>query len=235
MALFLGMVLLIGCTQQAQNPPTNTIVQAPANASGSAGMIVGSAHSGALSAAAAQAIAQGSPCMAVGNLTGSYTYNNISGTWWFDLDTVKAGCSPACVVYEANGSAGVNWRCTGATVPSPAYTVNTANLTGFGQVLTGGNGLTLYVFTADAVNQSNCAGTCATVWPPLLVSNGQINYPSGLPGSFGAIARKDGTIQVTYNGMPLYYYESDSAPGDTKGQGLNGKWFVAQTNLTTFP
>jgi predicted lipoprotein with Yx(FWY)xxD motif len=174
--------------------------------------------------------------MGVGNLTGAYIYNNNSDTWWFGLDTVKSGCAPACVVYESNDTADVNWRCTGAIAPiSISYTVNTANVTGFGQILTGGNGYTLYVFTNDAVNQSNCSGACATVWPPLLVSNGQINYPSGLPGAFGAIARADGTLQVTYNGMPLWYYAEDSAPGGTYGQGINGKWFVAQANLTTFP
>ena len=31
------------------------------------------------------------------------------------------------------------------------------------------------------------------------------------------ITRDDGTIQVTYNGLPLYHYSGDSPPGDTTG------------------
>ena len=65
----------------------------------------------------ARGIAQKSGCMNAGNLTNESFYNNNSGTWWFGLDTVKPGCSPACVVYEANGSADVNWRCTGTIPP----------------------------------------------------------------------------------------------------------------------
>ena len=191
---------------------------------------------GAITIVAAEKIAQNSSCMATGNLTGSYTYNNFTGTWWFDLDTAKAGCAPACVVYEANLTAGVNWRCTGAMNPlSFGYTVNTANLSGAGQILTDGNGFTLYVFTNDAVNQSTCSGTCATIWPPVLISNDQITIPSGLPGTVGAIIRQDGTMQMTYNGMPLYRYSADSLPGQANGQGFGGKWFVAQTNLTRSP
>ena len=41
------------------------------------------------------------------------------------------------------------------------------------------------------------------------------------------ISRDDGREQVTYNGLPLYYFANDKAPGDTKGQGVGGVWFVA--------
>ena len=39
--------------------------------------------------------------------------------------------------------------------------------------------------------------------------------------------RSDGGKQVAYNGRPLYFFAGDTAPGDTKGQGLNDVWFVA--------
>ena len=42
----------------------------------------------------------------------------------------------------------------------------------------------------------------------------------------GTTSRTDGGTQVTYNGHPLYHFASDSAPGDTKGQGIGGNWFV---------
>ena len=33
----------------------------------------------------------------------------------------------------------------------------------------------------------------------------------------GAITRDDGSLQVTYKGLPLYFFHSDSKPGDTNG------------------
>jgi len=52
-------------------------------------------------------------CGAIGNLTGQIAYNNYTRTYWIDLDTIKPGCSPACVVFEDNKTAEINWRCTG--------------------------------------------------------------------------------------------------------------------------
>jgi hypothetical protein len=49
---------------------------------------------------------------------------------------------------------------------------------------------------------------------------------------FATITRADGTVQVTYNHMPLYYFAGDSAAGDTKGQGTLGVWFVAPVSGT---
>jgi hypothetical protein len=55
--------------------------------------------------------------MDVGALTGDAFYNDSTGTWWLNLDAVKEGCSPACVIHVADQSAEVNWRCTGALPP----------------------------------------------------------------------------------------------------------------------
>lgn len=59
----------------------------------------------------AMAIAEASECS--GNLTENIYYNEYTRTWWIDLDIVRQGCSPACVVYEENSTAVINWRCTG--------------------------------------------------------------------------------------------------------------------------
>lgn len=160
-------------------------------------------------------------CGSIGNLTNVIYYNPNSRTYWIDLDTVKEGCSPACVVSEDDKTAEVNWRCTGL---SPPYTVKTAN-TSLGEILVGGDDMTLYTFTDDSENETTCYGGCAENWPPLLTT-GTIAIPKGLSGTFGAIARNDSGIQVTYNSMPLYYYIQDGSPGDTNGQGVGGKWFV---------
>jgi predicted lipoprotein with Yx(FWY)xxD motif len=170
-------------------------------------------------------------CGATGNLTGNISYNPSSKTYWIGLDTVKAGCSPACVVWEDNRSAEVNWRCTGLL---PQYTVMTANSTEFGEILTDLDGMTLYVFTEDSADKSECGERCVQNWPPLLAS-GDIVIPKGIPGTFGAFARDGGVIQVSYNGMPLYRYSGDKEPGDAFGNNVGETWFVAQTNLTGFP
>ena len=64
-------------------------------------------------------IAKNSECTALGTLGGDVTYNNYTKTWWIDLvpKEPKSGCNPACVVWESNNSAEVNWRCTGL-IPS---------------------------------------------------------------------------------------------------------------------
>ena len=188
-----------------------------------------------LSTSQAMAIANSSPvCMAVGSLAGSYIYNNLTMTWWFDLNAVKVGCSPACVVYDANQSTEVNWRCTGAVPPAAvAPLVSVSANPQLGQILVGRNGMTLYVFLNDQINKSTCYGTCASIWPPLIYA-GSENL-SGLPGDLGTIARTDGSMQVTYNGMPLYYFAKDKNPGDILGQYFLNIWFVAKPDMMTFP
>ncbi len=168
----------------------------------------------------ALAIAQNSSCAAAGEISVIGTYNNNSATWWFDITENKSGCNPACVVSQ-NGSAEVNWRCTGLIM----YTVKSAN-SSLGNILVDGDGYTLYTFSSDSANKSACTGGCATNWPPLVLTSDTIKVPSTITGAFGAFARDNSTIQVTYNDMPLYRYAGDSKPGDTNGQGIGGRWYV---------
>ena len=80
------------------------------------------------------------------------------------------------------------------------------------------NSHTVYNFDSDSPGVSRCTGGCASTWPPLTIAAG--TTPTGGPGvtgQLGTIARADGSIQVTYKGLPLYFFHSDSKPGDTKG------------------
>jgi predicted lipoprotein with Yx(FWY)xxD motif len=95
--------------------------------------------------------------------------------------------------------------------------------TTLGPVLVGPNGLTLYTHTGDTATSSTCTGGCASAWPPLAVPAGSsATAGAGVSGTFATLTRDDGTLQVTYNGLPLYGWMNDHAAGDTTGQGVNG-------------
>lgn len=97
-----------------------------------------------------------------------------------------------------------------------------------GPVLTGPNGMTLYIFTNDAANESACYGQCASNWPPLVVDAGAtpVAAPGLNAGVLGTTERTDGTTQVTLDGRPLYYWAFDQAVGDSTGHGVGGVWFA---------
>ncbi|MDD5112160.1 MAG: hypothetical protein PHG85_06415 [Candidatus Altiarchaeota archaeon] len=102
---------------------------------------------------------------------------------------------------------------------------------GLNDFLADSNGMTLYIFTKDEPGKSNCYGQCAASWPPLLTEGSPL-AGSDITGRLGVVERTDGTKQVSYNGMPLYYWVNDKAPGDTTGQGVGGVWFVVSVEPT---
>ena len=109
-----------------------------------------------------------------------------------------------------------------ASTGSSTVTIGMAT-TSLGPVLVGPDGMTLYIHAGDSATSSTCTGGCATAWPPLVVASGQTaSLASGISGTLGTLRRADGTVQVTFNGMPLYGWQGDKAPGDTTGQNVNG-------------
>lgn len=116
-----------------------------------------------------------------------------------------------------------------------SVTISARSTSRFGDILTGPNGHTLYVFGADRGDRPTCYGSCAKAWPPL-ITRGAPSAGSGIPASkLGTTRRHDGSLQVTYAGHPLYYYSADRAPGDVRGVGsrsFGGRWYmVSQTGL----
>jgi predicted lipoprotein with Yx(FWY)xxD motif len=101
--------------------------------------------------------------------------------------------------------------------------------TRLGRILVDSKGITLYDFVKDNGKTSVCYGACAALWPPL-VTHGKPVAGSGVRASLlGTTKRKDGKLEVTYGGHPLYYFVSDRKPGQTTGQGVNqfgGPWWV---------
>jgi predicted lipoprotein with Yx(FWY)xxD motif len=106
-----------------------------------------------------------------------------------------------------------------------ASAIATRTAPDLGIFLTDQAGRTLYMYTKDDVGLSNCYDACAAAWPPLM-AQGDPSLPTDLPGVVGTTQRNDGGLQLTYNGMPLYYWAKDQKPGDTTGQNVGGVWFV---------
>ena len=112
-----------------------------------------------------------------------------------------------------------------ATAPSAAAggALKTTTVGGT-TILTNAKGFTLYSFAPDTATASKCYGDCAAYWPPVI---GTTADGSGLPGRTGTIQRTDGSLQLTYNGHPLYTYIGDAAPGQNRGNNINlngGLW-----------
>jgi predicted lipoprotein with Yx(FWY)xxD motif len=144
-----------------------------------------------------------------------------------------AGCStagatqsptapPAAASSSAASSSAASSSAASSSAATSSATVVAVTAGSNGTVLAAGsNGKTVYTFTNDKANSgtSACTGACLVKWPALTVPAG--TTPTGGPGvtgKLGTITRADdATLEVTYNGLPLYFYIGDKAPGDTTG------------------
>jgi predicted lipoprotein with Yx(FWY)xxD motif len=114
---------------------------------------------------------------------------------------------------------------SGLGVGGPAV-VNVGSDANLGSFLVDSKGMTLYLFTKDTPNTSNCYNGCASAWPPLLTLGAPTSGTGVDDSLLGTTTRTDGSVQVTYNGWPLYYFANDKAVGDVTGEGVQGVWFV---------
>ncbi|MCH8297286.1 MAG: hypothetical protein IH873_04405 [Chloroflexi bacterium] len=108
--------------------------------------------------------------------------------------------------------------------------VNASENGAFGTILMDAAGRSLYLFTKDERNITNCSGGCARAWPPLITVEDPVAGEGLAESRIGTISRGDGAKQVTYNGKPLYYFAKDEKPGDAMGQDVGGVWFVVTTD-----
>jgi predicted lipoprotein with Yx(FWY)xxD motif len=113
-----------------------------------------------------------------------------------------------------------------ATVTITEPTINIATVSRLGKILVGDKGMTLYIFTKDTPDKSNCTAACLQKWLPVKTL-GKPSLGAGVDASlFSTASLADGSMVLTYNKMPLYYFSGDSKAGDTKGEGFAGFWFV---------
>jgi predicted lipoprotein with Yx(FWY)xxD motif len=107
--------------------------------------------------------------------------------------------------------------------------VSAATVPKLGKVIVDSKGFTLYDFHKDKGGKSSCYGACAQVWPPLLSEGNPQVGEGAMASKLGTAKRKDGTLQVTYAGWPLYTYEADKKPGDANGNDIDSfgaEWYA---------
>jgi predicted lipoprotein with Yx(FWY)xxD motif len=136
---------------------------------------------------------------------------------------VACGSTSTSTTKSANGAQ----PAAQTSAASSGVVVKTASNPTLGAILVNGRGMTLYHLSAEQSGKFICTtSACLGVWHPLVASS------AGRPGgveSLSTIKRPDGTIQVTYMGMPLYTFAQDQQPGETNGQGIKdvGTWSAA--------
>lgn len=98
----------------------------------------------------------------------------------------------------------------------------------FGKMLFDAKRQAIYIFQNDRRNRSVCYGACAAAWPPVL-TRGRPRAGNGVRASLlGSARRRDGRLQVTYAGKPLYYYAHEG-PGEVRCHNVDlngGLWWV---------
>ena len=133
----------------------------------------------------------------------------------------SAPVSPSSAAAVSTGSTAASSSTAGGA--AAVATTNGA----LGVYLVDGQGRTLYMFDADTEEgKSACYGGCATAWPPLTTTGAPTASGSAAGGKLKTITRTDGSKQVVYGEYPLYYFDKDTAAGQTDGQAVGGTWWV---------
>ncbi len=142
---------------------------------------------------------------------------------------VIAGCgggSSSTSSTESGGSENAS-ATTGGAGGSGGATISSTEIEGLGSVLVDSEGMTVYLFTPDeGGTESTCYGGCEAAWPPVVAEGKPTAGEGAMSSALGTTKRKDGTMQVTYEGHPVYTYSGDTAPGEANGQEIEGTWFA---------
>jgi predicted lipoprotein with Yx(FWY)xxD motif len=151
---------------------------------------------------------------------------------------VVAGCGSggdsSSGVYGGKGSAGTGDTTTAKSPPgaeSGAAVLTVATAPGIGPVLVNSDGFTVYDFHKDKGTTSSCYGSCAGTWPPVTTEGAPQVGEGASSSQLGTTKRKDGSVQVTYAGHPLYTYAADKKPGEANGQDIDSfgaEWYALQ-------
>ena len=111
-------------------------------------------------------------------------------------------------------------------------TVITTGDSEFGAMLFNDAGQAIYIWELEESAEAECYGDCAVLWPPVLTDSAPRASGSVRSELLGTTKRTDGSVQVTYNGHPLYYYAHEG-PGEVECHNIRthgGLWWVIQPN-----
>lgn len=118
---------------------------------------------------------------------------------------------------------------TAGSAPAARATVQ-VRTTSLGKILSDARGHTLYLFTADKGKASVCnSKACLAAWPPLVTTGAPMAGTGAKASLLSTTKRKDGRLQVTYAGHPLYFFVADKKAGQTAGENIDhfgGEWYA---------
>jgi predicted lipoprotein with Yx(FWY)xxD motif len=133
----------------------------------------------------------------------------------------------ALIVAGCGGGSSSSSTSSTSSQGGTASTLSGAEVPQLGAVLVDSEGLTVYAYGTDQGTTSSCYGACEEAWPPV-IANGTPTAGEGATSSeLATTKRKDGSMQVTYAGHPLYLFIEDKKPGEANGNGVNAfgaKW-----------
>jgi predicted lipoprotein with Yx(FWY)xxD motif len=109
--------------------------------------------------------------------------------------------------------------------PAGPYTLSVVQ-TADGSVVADSRGQALYAYTDDTSTSSACvADWCMVDWPAVQ-ANGTPTATPRISAPLTVMSGADGLAQVALGGHPLYTFAGDLRPGDIRGEGVGGDWFL---------
>ncbi len=137
--------------------------------------------------------------------------NGVGNIWW---------------AMTPSGLSATSYPLTPSTYGTAQANTLTVVRTHFGSVVANDRGQAVYTYADDTPTGSACnADWCLVDWPPLR-SEGAPTKPASITAPVGLINGAGGTSQVTLDGHPLYTFAGDLHPGDVRGEGIGGDWFL---------
>lgn len=151
------------------------------------------------------------------------------------LALAAAGCgaedsgeaeNATAVVATGDSVAAATLEDTAAPVATQPAVLTVGTSSEHGTYIADAGARALYMLEEDPEGESRCYDECARMWPPLIdpVGTPRAGAEPVRPELIGTTRRRDGRIQVTYGGHPLYLYARDEVPGQTTGHGVHDEW-----------
>jgi predicted lipoprotein with Yx(FWY)xxD motif len=129
------------------------------------------------------------------------------------IAVASAGLITAC-----GSAASSQAPAAGRSTPASPGIVSTRSLPGIGTVLVNRSGKTIYTPQQEADGKISCTGGCLSFWFPVTVPPGTaLRDSGGVTGVLGTVHGAGGLTQLTYDGLPLYTFRLDGAPGQVHG------------------